>query len=238
MKTEKFIESLNTSRSSVFSFCDLKKILGKNENYCKIFLNRLKAKGFLIKLEKGKYALPNQNPLIVASNIVFPSYISFSSAYYFYALTTQIPTTIFVVARKQKKEIFYEGSSFKFIKFSRKRFFGYKREILEGKTLFVAEIEKAILDSLFLPQYAPIFQTYSTLKEAKIDKEKLLEYLKKFDSRIVAKRAGYLLELIGIDFYDELKKFLNKNYELLNPLKKKSSLKNEKWKLIINEVLE
>jgi predicted transcriptional regulator of viral defense system len=66
----------------------------------------------------------------------------------------------------------------------------------------------------------------------------LLNYLKKFDSKIVAKRAGYLLELIGIDFYDELKNFLNKNYELLNPLKKKSSLKNEKWKLIINEVFE
>ena len=238
MKTEKFLESLKALKTPVFSFRDLVRISGKNENYCKIFLNRLKAKGFLIKLEKGKYALPNQNPLIVASNIVFPSYISFSSAYYFYASTTQIPATIFVVTIKQKKEIFYEGSSFKFIKFSRKRFFGYRREILEGKTLFVAEIEKAILDSLFLPQYAPIFQTYFALKEAKIDKEKLLEYLKKFDSKMVAKRAGYLLELIGIDFYDELKKFLNKNYELLNPLKKKSSLKNEKWKLIINEVFE
>ena len=54
----------------MFSFRDLVRISGKSENYCKIFLNRVKAKGFLIKLEKGKYALSNQNPLTVASNVL------------------------------------------------------------------------------------------------------------------------------------------------------------------------
>jgi predicted transcriptional regulator of viral defense system len=238
MRTEKFLKKLSSLRNPVYSFSDLVRILGKKENYCKTFLNRLTAKGLLVRIEKNKYTLPNQNPLVLASNIAFPSYISFISAYSFYNLTTQIPTTVFVVAKRQKDEISYEGNTIKFIKFSKRRFFGYRKEFLENKVLFVAEIEKAILDSLYLPHYTSVSETFFALKEAKIDKEKLLNYTKRFNSKIVSKRLGYFLELIGIDLYDELKKLLNKNYEVLNPLKQKIGKKDEKWKLIINEVLE
>jgi predicted transcriptional regulator of viral defense system len=238
MRSDEFLEKLKTSRSSVFSFSELVKILNKEEAYCKTFLNRLRAKGLLVKLEKGKHALPNQNPLLIASTIVFPSYISFISAYSFHGLTTQLPTTIFVVTTKQRKEIFYERNRIKFVTFSKKRFFGYRREFLENKTIFIAEVEKAVLDSLFLQQYAPITETFFALREAKIDREKLLSYARRFGSRVVGKRLGYLLELIGFDCYNELKSLLSKNYELLNPLKPKTKKKDEKWKLIINEVLE
>jgi predicted transcriptional regulator of viral defense system len=55
---------------------------------------------------------------------------------------------------------------------------------------------------------------------------------------IVAKRLGYLLESTSIDLYDSLKSLINKNYEVFNPLKLSIGKKNEKWRLIINEVLE
>jgi len=238
MRTDEFLKKLESYRTPVFSFSELVKVLDKHESYAKVFLNRAIKKKLLVKIEKGKYGLPNQNPFSVASNLVFPSYISFISAYSFYNLTTQLPRTFFVVSLKQKREISCNDYKIKFVTMNKKRFFGYKKEFFNGKVLFIAEVEKTILDSLFLPIYCPISETFFALVKAKIDKDKLLEYVKKFDSKIVAKRLGYLLELSGIDIYDELKNFIRENYELLNPIKPKTKEKNKKWKVIINEVFE
>ena len=238
MKTDEFLKKLESYRAPIFSFSELVKVLGKHESYAKVFLNRAVEKKLLIKIGRGKYGLPNQNPFSVASNLVFPSYVSLISAYSFYSLTTQLPIKLFVVGLKQKREVSYMGYKIKFIAIGKKRFFGYKKEFLNGKVLFVAEIEKAILDSLFLPVYCPISETFFALREAKIDKDKLLEYVKRFDSKIVAKRLGYLLELNGVDLYNELRNFVRKNYELLNPIKFGAKEKDKKWKLIINEVFE
>jgi predicted transcriptional regulator of viral defense system len=238
MRSERLIRILEESKSSIFSLSDIVKVLNKDEKYVKVLLNRLVKKGFLIRIERNKYSLPNQNPFSIASLLVFPSYISFISAYSYYNLTTQIPSTIFTVSLKQKKRIIYSGYEIRFVKFSRERFFGYLREYIESKAVFIAEIEKAILDSLFLPKYCPLSETFLVLKEAKLNYEKLLEYVKKFNSMIVAKRLGYLLESTGIDLYDSLKSLIDKNYEVFNPLKLSVGKKNEKWRLIINEVLE
>jgi predicted transcriptional regulator of viral defense system len=102
MKSSEFIETIKNSRNSVFTFSQLTRILGKSEKYAKVFINRLSKKEIL-RLEKNKYALKGTNPFLVASNIVFPSYISFITAYSYYNLTTQLPRTFFVVTLKQKK---------------------------------------------------------------------------------------------------------------------------------------
>jgi predicted transcriptional regulator of viral defense system len=238
MKLIDILRKLENSKKSVFTLSDIVKILNKDENYAKLLMNRLKSKGFILSLERGKYVLPNQNPFTIASSIVFPSYISFISAYSFYNLTTQIPRMIFVVSLKQRKSLNYEGVEIKFVKFPLKRFFGFKREIFHSKLIFVAEVEKAILDSLFLPNYASISETFFALKEAEINLEKLISYAEKFQSKVVIKRLGYLLEKIGLDCYEKFKEKISKNYELLNPFKPSNGEKNEKWKIIVNEVLE
>jgi predicted transcriptional regulator of viral defense system len=56
------------------------------------------------------------------------------------------------------------------------------------------------------------------------------------ESLAVIKRLGYLLEISGIDASEIKASF--KNYTLLNPNLPKKGDKNERWKLIINEVLE
>lgn len=238
MKTNDLLKNLERSVNSVFSFSDLVKFLRKNENYSKVFLHRILKKNLLVKIEKGKYTLPNQNPFSVASSIVFPSYVSFISAYSFYSLTTQLPITVFVAGLKQKKEVSYSGYRIKFIAMARERFFGYRKEFVDNKIVFIAEKEKAVLDSLLLPQHCPLQETYFALKEMEVNKDKLLNYAKIINSSVVAKRLGYILDLIGIDFYSGLKSLLSKNYDLLTPLKSKTKEKNKKWKLIVNEVLE
>ena len=238
MKAEEFVKILNSVKKIVFSINDVTKILYKDSNYCKVFLNRLEKRKLIVKLERNKYVLPSQDPLLVASSIIFPCYISFISAYYFYNITTQIPKTIFVFSKKQRKDLLYEGVRIKFVKFSPQRFFGYKRENLNGKTIFIAEIEKAILDSIFLPQYTSIHETWLALKEGEIKEERIIEYTKRMNSNALAKRLGYLLELNGIDIYSKIKDMIDKNYVKLNQFKARKGEKNKKWKILINEVLE
>ncbi|MEM3786519.1 MAG: hypothetical protein QXZ59_03975 [Nitrososphaeria archaeon] len=238
MKSFDLIEALKASKNSVFSIEDIIKITNKNENYVKILLNRLIKRNLLNRIEKNKYVLPHQNPYTIASSIIFPSYISFISAYSYYNLTTQMPTTIFIVSLKQKKELSYNNHTLKFIKFAKTRFFGYKKDYFEGKTIFVAELEKAILDSLYLPKYTPIAETFNVIKEAKLEEEKLIDYSKKYNSKVVIKRLGFLLETADKKVPSTFKKMVNKNYELLSPIKPPTGKKDEKWKMIVNEVLE
>jgi predicted transcriptional regulator of viral defense system len=235
MKSSEFIEILKNSKNSVFTFSQLARILGKKEEYAKVFISRLVEKE-LLRLERNKYTLKGTNPFLVSSNVIFPSYISFISAYSYYNLTTQLPRAFFVVSLKQKKPISFDSNLIQFVKFKRFRFFGFKREILEGKFVFVAEVEKAILDSLYLPKYCPISETFFAMKNAKLNLEKLFRYAKEMKSLAVIKRLGYLLEIAGIDASEIKTSF--KNYTLLNPDLPKKGEKNEKWKLIINEVIE
>ncbi|NHW00003.1 MAG: hypothetical protein HA496_10265 [Thaumarchaeota archaeon] len=238
MKSSDLVRVLQDSRISVFSLGDLVRVLNRDEAYVKVLLNRLVEKGLLVRVERNKYSLPNQSVFSVASLLVYPSYVSFISAYSYYSLTTRIPSTVFVVCLKQKKEVLYGGFRIRFVKFSGERFFGYLREYVEGKTVFIAEVEKAILDSLLLPKYCPVSETFSVLREAKLDHGKLMRYAVRLGSRTVVKRLGYLLELTGVNLYDSFKNLIDNNYGLLNPLKPPAGERNGKWRIIVNEVLE
>ncbi len=235
MKSIEFIKRLEISRNVVFSFSDLVRILGKNKEYSKIFIHRLIGKG-LLRLERNKYALQGMNPFLIASNLIFPSYLSFISAYSYYNVITQLPRVFYVVSLKQKKPVKYGINLIHFIKFDKSKFFGFKRELFENKFIFIAELEKAIIDSLYLPRYCPISETYFVLQNTKLNIEKLISFSKRFGSLALSARLGYLLELIGINVLKELD--LPKNYVLLNPSLGKNGKKNKKWKLIINEVIE
>ncbi|MEM2920805.1 MAG: hypothetical protein QXF26_00635 [Candidatus Bathyarchaeia archaeon] len=238
MKSEELIKRLKGSRCSVFSLGDIVKISNKDENYVKVLVDRLIKRKLLIRIEKNKYSLPNENPFSVASLLTFPSYVSLISAYSYYGLTTQIPSTVFVVSLRQKREVLYNGYRIKFVKFSRERLFGYSKDYAEGKIVFVAEVEKAILDSLLLPKYCPLTETFNAIREASLNHEKLLDYTRKFNSKVVAKRLGYLLDVVGLDFNSRLRGLVNKNYEPLNPLKPTTGNRDEKWRIVVNEVLE
>jgi len=231
-----FVERLETSRKVVFSFSDLAKILGKGEKYAKVYVNRLTKKG-LLRLERDKYTTVGANPFLVASNLVFPSYVSFISAYSYHNLTTQLPRTLYVVALRQRKGLVYDNTSIRFVRFNKDRFFGFRRETLENKFLFVAEVEKAIVDGLYLPRYCTVAETLFALKDAKLDVEKLLAFTERMRSLALVKRLGFLLEVAGLDVPERWRLSL-KNYTLLNPTLPQRGERNERWKLIINEVFD
>ena len=233
MKEREFIEKIKKLNLGIFTIPDISRIIGKDRNYAILYAKRLSERGIIKRIEKGKYTLPETDPMVVATNLILPSYISFLSALNYYQLTTQIPTSIQVVTSRSKKEIIFDKKII-FIKFDKKRIFGYRKEKIGNNHAFIGEIEKIIVDILFLPKHCPIGETLNALKEANI--EKLIDYSLKMNSIVTLKRLGYLLELNGIDVYNKIKDYINKKYDLLNPLLPPSGDNNRKWMLKVNEV--
>lgn len=237
MKLLEFINALEKFEKPVFTVNDVARIIDANKDYARVYLHRLEANGVMEAVERNKYTLADNHPYVTASNLVFPSYMSFLTALHYYGATTQIPGSIYIVSTRSKKSLNIKGYSVEFVKLKKERFFGYTREKFQGKFIFVAEKEKLIVDSLILPRYCPIDETFKLLEDKELKTDTLIEYGLRMDSIVALKRLGYLLELTGIDVYDRLRSVLNRKYDLLNPFLEKKGDKNSKWRLIINEVL-
>ncbi len=240
MKAYELVKFMENSEKAVFSINDIAKIIGKNKRYAVLFMDRLKRKGLVARIERDKYILSSIDPFSLASNVVYPSYVSFFSGIRYYNLTTQIPVYLAVAVLKQRKGLKFGGYKIQFIKIKSGMFFGYTRELIGKKHVFVAEKEKVILDCLYLPEYCSIADTYYALQEClnEIDLEKVVRYGKQIGSSAVLKRLGYLLETLGIDIYPKIKGWINKKYDKLNPSMAFGGKKNKKWMLVENEVLD
>ena len=235
MQAIQFLKMAEGLPNPVFAINDVTLILGKPVEYARLYVHRLRHRNLLYEVEKGKYSLID-DAFEIGSHILFPSYISFLSAYYIHKLTTQIPIVVQVVSTKSKKPIEIGNARIEFIRF--KSLYGYNKVNFGNSFIFLAEPEKAIIDSLYLPRHCSISETYEALKNSTINKEKIVDYAQRMSSIVVLKRLGYLLELIGIVIHLRVKKYLNNRYDFLNPYMKKQEKKSAKWKLIISEELD
>jgi predicted transcriptional regulator of viral defense system len=224
----KAYEELRNNKFIVFKAKDLVMLLGINQTQAYNLIKALKNKE-KIKKEKGFFYFNDVDEFAVASNINFPSYISFFSALNYYNLSDNTPKRIFLATTKYTKET----NMFKWICISKKRFFGY----VSIGNIIIAEKEKAIIDSLLFPKYAGgikevRFALENAIKEINIDK--MIEYAIKINSRVVIRRLGFLLESLDVKNLSKLKKNIGQGYMLLDPTLLKKNNLNTNWLLDIN----
>lgn len=226
MKTIELLEKLK--EKPVFRIQDIERIAFCNREYAKLIAHRLKKRGLIKQVTRNAYTTKD-NIFVIASNITYPSYISFWSASYFLGYTEQIVNTVHIAVTRRIKPIKFEGYLIKFVPL--KYFFGYKKIHTSEGDIFVAEDEKLLIDAFLKYRECGNFDEIEKIFEnSRIDKEKLAAYLKKINSQAAAKRVGFLLEKIkGIDISKSLK--LNKNYVLLNPFSKEWKEINSKWRI-------
>jgi len=234
MNARSFREILQRTGALVFTLKDAARVLGKPPAYARLFLSRLARRGEILRVERGKYCLPDADELEVASNLVYPSYVSFLSALAFHRLTTQIPIQVQVACARQKKPIDFGGVRMEFIKLKKAALFGFRR----FGNAFVAEPEKAVVDGLYLPERLPISEAFYALKQEEMDIGKLCEHAERLGSQTVKRRLGFLLEKAGIRWNVRLKIGKATRYVLLNPFLGKEGRKNKKWMIVENEALE
>ncbi len=211
----------------LFTENDVAKIVNKGSAYVRKLLYRMCKEGLITRLEKGKYTV-YADPLIFASYLSIPSYLSLWTAFRYYNMTQQQPYRIFVISSVPKKPLEIQNAEIIFKK--SKHMFGYKKERYADFDIFMAEPEKAIIDAFLFK--IPISDIVKALDEYKFNFEKLSAYAKKTGNISLMKRLGYILEKKKRNSYGLGPK--DSNYVLLDYLGVKKGKKNAKWKLIIN----
>ncbi|HBY57292.1 MAG TPA: hypothetical protein DEG96_05465 [Candidatus Atribacteria bacterium] len=104
----------------------------------------------------------------------------------------------------------------------------------------ISNIEKTIIDCLTYPRYCggitEIAKGIWIVKD-KLDYKTLLNYVNRQNKNVVAKRLGYLLELLNIgdsNIILGLKKYVRDRYDLFDPTLSVKRIDRNSWRLIDN----
>ncbi len=231
-KTENtIIKTIKKNKLVIFTPRELKGLLNYNPTN---ILQQLKRKQIITNLKRNAYTLTEnikENLFQISTETINPSYISFWTALSYYGFTEQQTQTIQLITTKQYKSIIIKNHKIIPTKFKINRFFAYKKI----NHFNIAEKEKAIIDSLAYPNNAGGFnETIKCLKNAwpEINKQKFIEYLKRYNNKALNARVGYILEKL------KLKKInleIPTTYTLLNKEKSKTNKLNKEYRIIINE---
>ncbi len=211
----------------VIRFNDAVRRLGSRA-YAKLFLHRMAKAGRIKRITKGIYST-SDDVFAIASNIHYPAYISFISASYLYGVTQAIPIRVYVAAAKKFKSLDTAGYQLEFVQ--TREVWGYHKEKHGEGEVFIADIEKLMIDAFLKPECMGNFYEIERLFSGllKPDTEKLKEYLLRLNSQRVYRQIGYMLEKqMGIDISGWME--LDRNYYTLNHFKPGKRV-DRKWRL-------
>lgn len=207
----RLILTLERDGKTIFNTVDAYKILDSTRDSVNTALYRLRKKGRIEEIERGKYLLIpakagyggrwSEVPFVIASKIVEPYYIGFWSALNYWGMTEQVPSVTFVVTTKRKRNLEYGPLRFKFVTLSKNRFFGAVEGEIGGEKFMVSSKEKTIADCLVYPKYCGgIDEIAKGIWESQdeIDFARVAEYLEKSKSNVAVRRLLYILDIFGI----------------------------------------
>ena len=176
----------------VFSVRDIASLLDKKISYAYLQAYRWKKRNIIYEIEKGKYTM-EEDPFIIASWIVWPSYISGWAALQYYHLTEQLPFTIQVITTKKRKRkvLSYGNAKIEFTTIKAAFFIGFQRVICRQQDIFIAEKEKALIDALVTKKMS-LQESVEIIKSNKrnINRRKLFMYAGMIKGLAIKLRRG------------------------------------------------
>ena len=188
----------------VFSISDIRKI---EPNFHRRRLNEWQDKNYIKKLRRGFYmftdtTLNEEVLFLIANRLYTPSYVSFESALSYYGLIPEGVYSITSACGRKTSSFHTPIAEFVYRRIKPQLLFGYSLQKQGLQTYKIAEIEKAVLDYLYLNPniiqdadfYEWRFNSQEFLSRANISK--LNEYAKAFNNKSLIKRLEKLLELM------------------------------------------
>lgn len=194
MNDIKFIQTLKNFNKSYFTIFDLEKILKVKKDSLHVTLNRLVKSGVLIRLKRGIYQPEFKEPELekTAGELYYPSYLSFETALSRYGILSQIPYSLIFATTKKSKKIYLMDTEIEYRQLKKDYFFGY----VLNNGIYIAELEKALLDLLYMISRGKASNDISELSLVNLKKNKFIQYSKKFPES-VQKKARELTSMFG-----------------------------------------
>ena len=247
------ITQLFEENKTFFTIGDIIRINNTNFNAAKKLISDLAKRKIIARLKGGKYLiipqeLGNIDKYIgnwyIATREVINSpdyYIAFYSAMHHWGMLTQ-PITKVLVATPKRQFVSKEMKDKLIIIFVNKKFvWGIKEDwVTKTEKIRFSDLEKTIIDCLAYPKHCGGITEIAKgiwISKDKIDYIKLCDYADKYDKNVVAKRLGYVLEILKINqpvVKERFKKYIKDRYDLFDPTLPKQILNKNNWRLIDN----
>jgi len=215
------------SEKVLFNFNDAYTVF-KNKATTYSALRRLMNQGLLRKIRNDLYSCVNPmtqeifaNKFQIASSINSDSYVSHYSAFEIYGHTNQVYNVVYVSSSIHFNNFSFEGIKYICIKTDKK--FGVGEIAYSYKTK-VTDIERTIIDSIHsIDKISSLDEIINNIKLVKkIDEEKMLKYLKKYNIQSLYQKVAFILFILKDylklkeDFFSKLKANINKSIRYLN----------------------
>jgi len=241
------LESALIKYGNVVTFDQLSNFFDEDRRYTRIRINKLVNQGWLNRVKKGVFVISDFSSRgslsishkAIVNLLVQEAYISFETALQHHGLYDQLLASINSVSLKQYKTTTIDKTIFNFIKTQQRYFYGWEIEDIDGQSVKIAHIEKALIDLLQFHR-----SRYSTdlvlekLSEFKSDisHRRLTEYALK--ANLTSRRIlGFLMDYVEMD-----------NKEILTSVNNRSSVAfisntedskyNHKWRLYYDRYFE
>ncbi|MCG2725658.1 MAG: hypothetical protein L6420_05275 [Elusimicrobia bacterium] len=170
-------------------------------------LNEWMGKGYIRKIRRGHYIFSdlaiNEQALFLISNTIYsPSYISLEMAFSFYGLIPESVYEITSVTSKKTNRFKSDIAVFTYKHIKPELMFGYKLENYNNRRYLMSEMEKALLDYLYLMPGIKNKKDFEGLRfnaaefKAKADMDKLKRYLHTFHCKALSARVNAFVEYI------------------------------------------
>ncbi|MDZ4169583.1 MAG: type IV toxin-antitoxin system AbiEi family antitoxin domain-containing protein [Coriobacteriia bacterium] len=247
-----FLATLAGAAKDVFTLADAEGFWGQGQTTLNV-LSRLESKGWLERLERGKYMLVpleagvdrewSEDPLAVGTFIVPTGAAAYWTAARHWGWTTQLPRTQFFIAAKRRSQSSKTilGVPYRFVTLRQDKIFGITQEWVGSLPVRVTNRERTVLDILDRPDLAGgIAEVSEMLPRAwsEIDPALLTEYVERFGSGTVPKRLGYLAEQLALtgagDWIDRWQSLMGEGFTRLERGGAETGRFVRRWRLRIN----
>ncbi|NYZ74619.1 hypothetical protein H0O00_05725 [Candidatus Micrarchaeota archaeon] len=175
------------SGRAVYTAQQLANLINKPKSIATVYVQRLVRKGLAKKIVRGKISF-SEDDAVIAGQLVEPSYISFYSALAFHRLVKQVPRN--TECATTKRSIRYGSLGIVYHRIPPSLFYGYERHAKALGYVFVAEAEKALVDSVYLNA---IPRNLAKEISSGLDMAKLKGYIGRFKGRGRKKLERWLL---------------------------------------------
>ena len=192
-KMNDILEELVMHGKTVFTINDASLLMKKPKKYVS---KQLSSNRKVIRVEKGLYFIDTRRGIDlyeIASQIVFPSYISLFAAFQYYSITDQVISTYSVISLKRHRTINFGEYRIEFRTIKKERFFGFEKV----QNAYIASLEKAFVDSLYLntPAFSYVQEAFDrALTESSLNLQRIKEYAERMKSGSVNKKLSLLLD--------------------------------------------
>lgn len=168
----------------VFTPQEFSRFFKTSPRQTRYFLETYTKRSFLVRLKKNLYALKMKLPSeeIIANALYKPSYLSLEYVLSRHGIIPESTYSITSVTTRATANFSVIGKEFLYRKIKKASYIGYVPEKIDGKTIFIAEPEKALTDYLYFVSLGR--KTLNNrLDVRRLNKKKALVYAKLYQRK-------------------------------------------------------